>query len=91
MTQLKPNDMKNKAKTLALVPVSSAKSIPPHITALIKAERAIDRVRGFDPAQVKRDITAKLSGGIAGDRVKALLANPDAVKKLDETLEALSA
>lgn len=68
----------------------SARSIPPHIGALIKAERAITRVRSFDPAQVKRDITAKLSGGIAGDRVKALLASPDAVKKLDATLEALS-
>ena len=68
----------------------SARSIPPHIFALIKAERAISRVRIFDPAAVKRDITAKLSGGIAGDRVKALLASPDAVKKLDATLEALS-
>ena len=69
----------------------SAKSIPPHIGALIKAERAIPRVRSFDPVQAKRDITAKLSGGIAGDRVKALLASPEAVKKLDETLEALNA
>jgi hypothetical protein len=67
-----------------------AKCIPPHIARLIQAERSIPRLRSFDPAQVKRDITAKLSGGIAGDRVKALLASADAVKKLDATLEALS-
>lgn len=42
---------------------------------------------GFDAAQVKRDITVKLSGGVIGDRVQALLASPEAVKKLDETLE----
>jgi len=65
--------------------------IPANIKKLIDAERALPRVRSFDPAQVKRDITAKLSGGIAGDRVKALLASPEAVKKLDETFEAMAA
>lgn len=65
--------------------------IPPHIAKLIAAKNGIPNVGQFDPAQVKRDITAKLGGGIAGDRVKALLANPEAVKKLDETLEAFAA
>ncbi len=69
----------------------SMRVIPPHITKLIAARNAVPAPRQFDPAQVKRDITAKLSGGIAGDRVKALLTSPEAVKKLDETLEALSA
>lgn len=64
--------------------------VPPHITKLIAAKNNLPQVRSFDPAAIKRDITAKLSGGIAGDRVKALLASPDAVKKLDATLEALS-
>ncbi len=62
---------------------------PPHIEKLIKAERAIPRLRSFDAYAVKREITARLSGGITGDRVKALLASPDAVKKLDATLQAI--
>ena len=66
------------------------KGMPPHIKKLKAAIGAVPSVRNFDPSAVKRDITSKLSGGIAGDRVKALLASPDAVKKLDATLEALS-
>lgn len=64
--------------------------LPKNALTAVAAARNAPTMCGFDHATVKRDITAKLSGGIAGDRVKALLASPDAVKKLDETLEALS-
>lgn len=65
------------------------KSVPLHIKKLRDDACKVPSMRPFDSAQVKRDITAKMSGGIAGDRVKALLSNPDTVKKLDETLEAM--
>ena len=65
-------------------------TLPKSVQAVVTLARNAPTMGSFDPAQVKRDITAKLSGGIAGDRVKALLASPDAVKKLDATLEALS-
>ena len=65
------------------------KVIPPHIKKLREAIESVPSTRNFDPAQVKRDITVKLSGGVIGDRVQALLANPEAVKKLDETLESI--
>lgn len=66
-------------------------TLPKSVQAAVTSARNAPTMYGFDAAQVKRDITANLSGGIAGDRVKALLSSPEAVKKLDETLEALSA
>jgi hypothetical protein len=65
------------------------KVIPPSLKKLQEAHQKLPQCTYFDPASVKRDIAAKLNGGITGDRVQALLANPDAVKKLDATLEAL--
>lgn len=62
--------------------------IPPHIAKLQRALKDIPALRYFDSAEVKKQIRAKL--GTAGDRVKALLANPAAVKALDATLEQIA-
>lgn len=62
--------------------------IPTHIRNLQKALNDIPHMRHFDSAEVKKQIRAKLD--TAGDRVKALLANPAAVKALDATLEQIT-
>lgn len=62
--------------------------IPPAITKLKEAIRQVPTIRHFDEVAVKRQIREGMNS--AGDRVKALLNNPDAVKKLDAALEAIS-
>jgi multidrug efflux pump subunit AcrA (membrane-fusion protein) len=63
-------------------------AVPPNITKLKVELSACQRVRSFDEAAVKRQIREGMN--VAGDRVKALLANPDAVKKLDAALKAIT-
>lgn len=62
--------------------------IPPHIEKLRKAYKEAPGIGGFDEAAVKRKIREGMN--TSGDRVKALLANPDAVKRLDAALEAIA-
>ena len=62
--------------------------IPPHIEKLRKAYKEAPTLGLFDESAVKRKIREGMN--TAGDRVKALLANPDAVKKLDAALTAIS-
>lgn len=67
----------------------SLEVVPPHIKKLRDAIRAAPLISGFDAAAaVRRDITNKMAQG-SSDRVAALLASPEAVKKLDETLQSL--
>jgi hypothetical protein len=61
---------------------------PPSIEKLRKAYRDAPTLSGFDEAAAKRKIREGMN--TSGDRVKALLDNPDAVKKLDAALEAIS-
>lgn len=59
-------------------------SCPPHIEKLRAAYKNVPTLGGFDEASVKRQIREGMN--TQGDRVKALLANPDAVRALDAAL-----
>ena len=61
---------------------------PPHIEKLRAAYKSSPTLGSFDEVAAKRQIREGMS--TSGDRVKALLDNPDAVKKLDAALEAIS-
>jgi multidrug efflux pump subunit AcrA (membrane-fusion protein) len=63
-------------------------AVPPNITKLKADLRECKSLRPFDEAAVKRQIREGMN--VAGDRVKALLDNPDAVKKLDAALKAIT-
>lgn len=63
--------------------------MPPRIQKLREAVKAIPRMKMFDAVAVKRQIREGIAGQ-TGDLVKALLANPDAVRALDATLEQLN-
>ena len=63
-------------------------ALPPALEKLRIAYRNAPSLRPFDDAAVKRQIREGLN--FAGDRVKALLANPDAVKKLDAALASIA-
>lgn len=63
-------------------------AVPPNITKLKAELRECKHLRAFDDAAVKRQIREGMN--VAGDRVKALLDNPDAVKKLDAALKAIT-
>lgn len=62
--------------------------VPVAITKLKEAIRQVPSIRGFDAVAVKRQIREGMNS--ASDRVKALLANPDVVKKLDAALNAIT-
>lgn len=61
--------------------------IPPHLTRLKRLLDAVPSVGSFNPQEVKRQIREGMS--TAGDRVKALLENPTAVKALDAALNEM--
>lgn len=61
---------------------------PPHIEKLRAAYKNVPTLGSFDEVAAKRQIRDGMN--VTGDRVKALLANPDAVKKLDAALAAIS-
>lgn len=61
---------------------------PPHIEKLRASYRNSPTIGMFDESSVKRQIREGMNLG--GDRVKALLANPDAVKKLDAALNSIA-
>lgn len=61
---------------------------PPHIEKLRIAYKQAPLLGLFDDAAMKRQIREGMN--VAGDRVKALLANHDAVKKLDAALKAIT-
>lgn len=63
-------------------------TVPPNITKLKEELRNCARMKGFDAAHVRTEIRAGMN--LSGDRVKALLDNPEAVKKLDAALEAIT-
>jgi len=63
--------------------------VPPHITKLQAAYNAMPHLGLFDPAAVRWKIREQYSNVSAGERVKALLSNPDAVKALDAALEKI--
>jgi pyruvate/2-oxoglutarate dehydrogenase complex dihydrolipoamide acyltransferase (E2) component len=60
--------------------------VPPNITRLQAAYNAVPHIGLFDLAAVRRKIREQYSNVSAGERVKALLSNPEAVKALDEAL-----
>ena len=63
-------------------------TIPPHIRSLRDKVKLVPSLGMFDEAAVKRKIRANM--GVGGtERVKALLANPEAVKALDAALEKI--
>lgn len=62
--------------------------IPPHIVKLRKTLNDIPHLGAFDPVAVKKKIREGMKAS-SGERVKALLANPAAVKALDATLEQI--
>lgn len=62
--------------------------LPPKVQAAVSAGRNAPTLSPFDATEVKRSIRAGMYAG--GDRVKALLDNPEAVKALDAALEAIS-
>ena len=64
-------------------------AVPPNIAKLKAELRECKSIRHFDESAVKRQIREGMN--VAGDRVKALLNNPDAVKKLDAALKAITA
>jgi CO dehydrogenase/acetyl-CoA synthase gamma subunit (corrinoid Fe-S protein) len=63
-------------------------AVPPQIAKLKAELRECQSLRNFHDASVKRQIREGMN--VAGDRVKSLLANPDAVKKLDAALKAIT-
>jgi len=63
-------------------------TVPASITKLKAELYACQRLRDFDESAMKRQIREGMNS--AGDRVKALLDNPDAVKKLDAALNAIT-
>ena len=63
-------------------------AVPASITKLKAELRDCKGLRSFDAVEVKRKIRAGMN--TAGDRVKSLLANPDAVKALDAALESIT-
>ncbi len=62
------------------------KVIPAGLKRLQEELRKLPDIRDFDSTRTKREIIAALGDDNAA-RVKALLSNAEAVKKLDETLE----
>lgn len=62
---------------------------PPHIEKLRLAVVRSPRLGNFDAAAMKRQIRAGMD--TAGERVKALLADPSAVKALDTALAHVTA
>lgn len=62
------------------------KVIPAGLKKLQEELRKLPDIRDFDSARAKREIIKAL-GDDETSRVKALLSNAEAVKKLDETLE----
>jgi len=64
------------------------KVIPAGLKKLQEELRKLPDIRDFDSPRAKREIIAAL-GDDEASRVKALLSNAEAVKKLDETLENL--
>lgn len=63
-------------------------NLPPHIEKLRKAYKDAPSIRGFDESAVKRKIREGMSAA-GGDRVKALLDNPEAVKAMDAALDKM--
>jgi hypothetical protein len=63
-------------------------AVPAIITKLKAELRECKSLRYFDEQAVKRKIREGMN--TTGDRVKALLANPDAVKALDAALESIT-
>jgi hypothetical protein len=63
-------------------------TLSPNLEKLRIAYRTAPTLRSFDAVAVKRHIRESMS--TAGDRVKALLDNPEAVKKLDATLARIN-
>jgi hypothetical protein len=63
--------------------------LPPHIKKLQEAVNKVPRLASFNHVEVKKQIREGMN--TAGDRVKALLDNPEAVKKLDQALESIGA
>lgn len=64
--------------------------IPPHLKKLQDAYNNIPCLGSFDAATVRRKIREQYSKVGTGDRVKALLSNPEAVKALDAALERIA-
>jgi multidrug efflux pump subunit AcrA (membrane-fusion protein) len=62
-------------------------AVPAAITKLKLELSACQRLRSFDEVAVKRQIREGMN--VAGDRVKALLNNTDAVKALDAALAGI--
>lgn len=65
------------------------KMIPPHIRSLRDKVKMVPSVGLFDAAAVRRKIRDQYSNVSAGERVKALLSNAEAVKALDAALEKI--
>lgn len=63
--------------------------VPPHIRKLREKVRDIPGMREFDAVEVRRKIRSQYSAG-SSERVKALLASPDAVKALDAALAEIA-
>lgn len=62
--------------------------LPPKFKKLRDAINAVSIMRSFDPVAIKKNIRDQLD--TSGDRVQALLSNPDAVKALDATLARIA-
>jgi len=63
--------------------------VPPHIRKLREKVREAPYMRGFDAAEVRRKIRDQYQAS-SSDRVRALLASPDAVKALDAALAKIA-
>lgn len=63
-------------------------AVPPIITKLKTEVRECKSLKPFDPVATKKQLREAL-GSSATDRVKTLLANPEAVKAMDAALEKL--
>lgn len=62
--------------------------LPAKIVAVVAAARNAPTICSFDPVATKRAIRDGMYAG--GDRVKALLDNPETVKALDAALESIT-
>ena len=63
--------------------------VPPHIRKLREKVREAPDMRGFDAVEVRRKIRDQYQAS-SSDRVRALLASPDAVKALDAALAKIA-
>jgi len=63
--------------------------VPPHIRKLREKVRDIPGMSGFDAVEVRRKIRDQYQAS-SSDRVRALLASPDAVKALDAALAKIA-